>query len=86
MIFGCLLERLLEVIVLAPRDLLLDGIRHALMNAEEADTRETFSLERRHAHELLHISDDVQPDMSRRGEQVVQLRIPTGESDHIVNV
>ena len=45
-----------------------------------------FSLERRHAHEFLHIDDDVQPDMSRRGEQMVQLRVPTGKRNHIIDI
>ena len=67
-LLGRLLERLLEVVVLASSDLLLYGIGFALMNAEEADMRKRLALERRHAHELLHIDDDIQPNMPRRGE------------------
>ena len=85
-LFSRLLIRLFEVGILSPSDLLFYRVGFAPMNAEEADVRETFSLERRHAHELLHVDDDVQPDMSRCGEQVVQLRVPSGESDHIVDV
>ena len=67
-LFGRLLERLLEVGILAPSNLLLYGVRLAFVDAQEADMRERLALERRHAHELLHIDDNVQPDMARRGE------------------
>ena len=67
-LLGRLLERLHEVGILSPNDLLFYGVSFAFMNAEVADVRKRLALERRHPHELLHIDDDVQPDMPRRGE------------------
>ena len=49
----------LTVGILAPGDFLLYGIRFALMNAKEADMRKRLALERRHAHELLHVDDHI---------------------------
>ena len=36
--------------------------------------------------ELLHIDDDIEPDVSRRGEHIVQLRVSTGKRDHVIYV